>query len=40
LYYFAIYAHISTIVLGFALFGFLIADLHILSQVLRAKHED
>ena len=40
LHYFAIYAHISPITLGFNLFGFLIVGVHILSQVLGEKHED
>jgi len=40
LHYFEIYAHNSPITVGFGLFGFLIADLHISSQVLREKHED
>jgi len=33
-------AYISPIMLGFDLFGFLIADLHILSQVLGEEYED
>ena len=37
---FAIYEHISPITLGFDLFGFLIADVHIPSQVLGEMHED
>jgi len=40
LHYFAIYAHVSSITLGLGLFWFLIADLHISSQVLGEKHED
>jgi len=40
LHYFAIYAHVSPIMLGFALFVFVITDLHISSQVLREKYED
>ena len=40
LHYFAIYAHISQIMLGFGLIVFLIPDLHISSQVLGEKHED
>jgi len=39
-HYFIIYAHISPIMLGFGLYVFLIADLHISSQVLGEKHED
>jgi len=40
LHYFVFYAHISPIMLVFGLFGFLIGDLHISSQVLGEKHED
>jgi len=39
-HYFAIYAHISPITLGFSLFGFLIADVRMPSQVLGEKHEE
>ena len=38
--YFMIYAHISSIMLGFGFFGFFIVDLHIWSQVLGEKHKD
>jgi len=34
------YAHISPIMLGFGLFGFLIADVHISSKVLGEEHEE
>jgi len=37
LHYFAIYVHISPIMLGFSLSVFLIADFHISSQVLGEK---
>ena len=40
LHYLAIYAYISPIMLAFGLFGFLIVDLHILSQVLGEEYED
>ena len=38
--YFELCAYISPIMLGFNLFVFVIADLHISSQVLGEKHED
>jgi len=40
LHYLMFYAHISPITLDFGLFGFLIADVHISSQVSGEKHEE